>query len=315
MIFNGIIFLTVVRILLKKRKAVQRKAGGKGKGVLKTLISIVAIMMLFGITWVFGVFTIGGASVVFQFLFAITNSFEGFFVFLFLCVLREDVRELWKEFLCCRKKKRRRTTGISYNQGSRGLPSSRSRSSGSGPPTKSTSRLQKTDLLYSSSASSDVFSESENAYALEPHYDSPMHLELPTIPEESTLTELAGNRTADQPEVYKTDTVHEYTLEPCYATIEIASNIEESDSEDEPTCDSEVAPHIAIRHKLSAAMKEVTERNKKEDELGLVDNEVAPHILARMRQVSRIQGQSVDLRPDSDEESMITCIVNPNAEL
>jgi hypothetical protein len=61
-------------------------------------------MMLFGITWVIGFFTISHPSVVFQFLLAITNSFEGFFIFLFLCALREDVRELWKEFLCCKKK-------------------------------------------------------------------------------------------------------------------------------------------------------------------------------------------------------------------
>ena len=46
-------------------------------------------------------------------------------------------------------------------------------------------------------------------------------------------------------------------MEPCYATIEFVSNIEGSESKDETTCDSEVAPHIAIRHKLSAAMKKI----------------------------------------------------------
>ena len=75
------------------------------------------------------------------------------------------------------------------------------RSSESAVQTKSTSSLQKNDVLHFS-ASLDVFFESENAYAPEPHYDSPIHLELLTIQEESTLTELAGSGTADQPQVY-----------------------------------------------------------------------------------------------------------------
>ena len=300
MIFNGIIFITVVRILLKKRKAVQRKAGSKAKGVLKTLISIFAIMMLFGLTWIFGAFTISSASTVFQFLFAITNSFEGFFIFLFLCALREDVRELWKELICCRNKKRRMSmpTGTNYKHRSR-------QSSSLINSSASTSRFQKTGSVYSTN--SDV---GENSYAIEPHYDSPnVRFELPAIREEPTLAESDSNMTAGQPKVYQTGTVDEYMLEPCYATIELASNVEESESEDEPICDSEVAPHIAIRHKLSAAMKEIAEKKTKEDEIGLLDHEVAPHIQARMRQIFR------NPRLDVDDESMVTCIVNPNAIL
>lgn len=58
-------------------------------------------MSLFGLTWIFGALTISGASLPFQILFVVSNGFQGFFIFLFLCVSRKDARELWKESLSC----------------------------------------------------------------------------------------------------------------------------------------------------------------------------------------------------------------------
>ena len=56
-------------------------------------------MSLFGLTWIFGALTISGASLPFQILFVVFNGFQGFFIFLFLCVFSTDARELWKESL------------------------------------------------------------------------------------------------------------------------------------------------------------------------------------------------------------------------
>ena len=67
----------------------------------RLLISIVGVMSLFGLTWLFGAFTVVGATLVFQVLFAIFNSLQGFFIFLFYCVFSRDARELWKETLSC----------------------------------------------------------------------------------------------------------------------------------------------------------------------------------------------------------------------
>ena len=57
-------------------------------------------MFLFGLTWFFGALTVTGfgdarASTAFQVLFVIFNAFQGFFIFLFLCVLSKDARESW----------------------------------------------------------------------------------------------------------------------------------------------------------------------------------------------------------------------------
>ena len=68
------------------------------------MISIMGVMALFGLMWVFGALTIREASTTFQFLFAIFNSMQGFFIFLFFCVLGKDGRELWLQVLCCGRK-------------------------------------------------------------------------------------------------------------------------------------------------------------------------------------------------------------------
>ena len=62
------------------------------------------VMTLFGLMWVFGALTVREASTAFQILFAIFNSLQGFFIFLFFCVFGKEGRELWHQVLCCGKK-------------------------------------------------------------------------------------------------------------------------------------------------------------------------------------------------------------------
>ena len=65
------------------------------------MISIAGIMSLYGLTWIFGALTIDKASFAFQVIFVVLNSLQGFFIYLFLCVLSRDGRELWLELLFC----------------------------------------------------------------------------------------------------------------------------------------------------------------------------------------------------------------------
>ena len=101
LLFNVVMFILAVRVLvihsMKKKKSV--------KSTIKTMISIVGIMVMFGLTWLFGALTVTGfgsaaASVAFQVLFVILNAFQGFFIFLFFCVFSKDARESWLELLC-----------------------------------------------------------------------------------------------------------------------------------------------------------------------------------------------------------------------
>jgi hypothetical protein len=53
------------------------------KGIKATL----SFFCLLGITWVFGALAIGNAGIVFLYLFAICNAFQGLFIFIFHCYI------------------------------------------------------------------------------------------------------------------------------------------------------------------------------------------------------------------------------------
>lgn len=48
--------------------------------------------ILLGITWIFALLAIGRATMIFQWLFCVFNSLQGFFIFLFYTVRNQDVR-------------------------------------------------------------------------------------------------------------------------------------------------------------------------------------------------------------------------------
>ena len=105
MLFNATIFVIITTVIIKhRRKRFSNKDKAKRQTVVKLMIGILGVMTLFGLMWVFGALTIREASIAFQFLFAIFNSLQGFFIFLFFCVLGKDTRELWLQVLCCGRK-------------------------------------------------------------------------------------------------------------------------------------------------------------------------------------------------------------------
>ena len=57
-----------------------------------------AILVLLGLTWLFGVLAINDAKIVFQYLFCIFNSLQGLLVFIFYCVLSEGNRKKYRSF-------------------------------------------------------------------------------------------------------------------------------------------------------------------------------------------------------------------------
>ena len=156
---------------------------------VRIMISIMGLMALFGLTWVFAAFTVSDASTAFQFLFAIFNSLQGFFIFLFFCVFGKEGRELWLKVLCCGRKipgiipstqpnlKRKQTT---YQR-----PSQPSTILRSDPPT---STLSTAPLSSSSNAiRSSVFSDSEESQKMSTVEVNPMAPQLETVEEESRV--------------------------------------------------------------------------------------------------------------------------------
>ena len=69
------------------------------------MLNVIAILILFGVTWVFGALTVQKRYELFEFLFVVSNSLQGFYIFVFFVVLAKETRELWLETCGCRKKK------------------------------------------------------------------------------------------------------------------------------------------------------------------------------------------------------------------
>lgn len=66
---------------------------------LTQLRMAVSVFFLLGFTWVFGLLTFWRPSLVFSYLFCVSNTLQGFFIFLFHVFRERDARRLWRDFL------------------------------------------------------------------------------------------------------------------------------------------------------------------------------------------------------------------------
>lgn len=93
---------TIVIVLRSTKSRLERtKEKLKAKTVFRVITSLVGVMILFGLTWLFAAFTVTIDNneivrTVFQVLFVICASFQGFFIFLFFCILDQKARNAWK---------------------------------------------------------------------------------------------------------------------------------------------------------------------------------------------------------------------------
>ena len=106
LIFNVIIYVLAIRVVIlhtiRKNKRMN-KSPLTTSDAIKMLISYFGILILFGLTWLFAVFTFitePNISFIIQFFFAFFNTFQGFFIFFFFIVLSSDSRNAWKSLLC-----------------------------------------------------------------------------------------------------------------------------------------------------------------------------------------------------------------------
>uniref|UniRef100_A0A8C4XBS8 Adhesion G protein-coupled receptor G4b n=1 Tax=Erpetoichthys calabaricus TaxID=27687 RepID=A0A8C4XBS8_ERPCA len=88
-------------VLVQIRNMKSKKPAGTRSGFLYDLKGIVSLTFLLGLTWSFACFAWGPAKVPFLYLFSIFNSLQGFFIFLFHCLMKENVRKQWRIHLCC----------------------------------------------------------------------------------------------------------------------------------------------------------------------------------------------------------------------
>ncbi|XP_054720827.1 uncharacterized protein LOC129230454 [Uloborus diversus] len=101
---NLVVFLMVTRVLFTPRNVSAKKppqCSKKEKFVVTTseVKGSFTVMVLFGVAWVFGAFTCGEARLIFQYIFCVANSLQGFLMFVIRCLHYEESRSAWHQLL------------------------------------------------------------------------------------------------------------------------------------------------------------------------------------------------------------------------
>lgn len=106
LIINVVIYILILRVLILhyiRKKQRMSKDTMSTSEILKIMLSFIGIMFLFGLSWLFAIFTFDAgndeASFAAQMMFTLLNVFQGFFVFIFFVVLNSDCRDAWKNLL------------------------------------------------------------------------------------------------------------------------------------------------------------------------------------------------------------------------
>ena len=97
MVFNIVIVAIAFRVLIKQNRKKFFQGGSKHlvRMNYRNFISLMWLIVLFGLGWVFGLLTIRDVSPVFRYLFVILNGFQGFYFFIFICLNQKEARDFW----------------------------------------------------------------------------------------------------------------------------------------------------------------------------------------------------------------------------
>ncbi|XP_059142698.1 adhesion G protein-coupled receptor A3-like isoform X2 [Physella acuta] len=99
LVINCLAFLMVLHKLATMSKATSKLKRTDKNRTVQQLRAAIGVLILLGLTWLFAIFAVGQASTVFHYLFAIFNSFQGLFIFLFYCMFKKEAVKAWKS--CC----------------------------------------------------------------------------------------------------------------------------------------------------------------------------------------------------------------------
>ncbi|XP_033741798.1 adhesion G protein-coupled receptor L3-like [Pecten maximus] len=87
----NIVVLGITLKTLYSSQLIQTKT--EKKKIMAGIRSVSILLPVLGITWLFGIVSMSDDLIVFQYLFALANSLQGFFIFLFYCVFNASIRQ------------------------------------------------------------------------------------------------------------------------------------------------------------------------------------------------------------------------------
>ncbi|XP_078264717.1 adhesion G-protein coupled receptor G2-like [Rhinoraja longicauda] len=100
-LLNVSIFIVVLIQFCRIKNQKQHK--NAERTVIQDMKSVAGLTFLLGITWGFAFFAWGQVNIPFMYLFAIFNTLQGTFIFVFHCLAKENVQKQWRRYLCCGK--------------------------------------------------------------------------------------------------------------------------------------------------------------------------------------------------------------------
>ncbi|XP_051972056.1 adhesion G-protein coupled receptor G2 [Xyrauchen texanus] len=98
-LLNVIMFIVVMIQLCRIKK--QNPHNVQNRSGWQEMRSVTGLTVLLGLTWGFAFFAWEPVNLAFMYLFAIFNTLQGFFIFVFHCAMKENVRRQWRTYLCC----------------------------------------------------------------------------------------------------------------------------------------------------------------------------------------------------------------------
>ncbi|XP_077495708.1 uncharacterized protein LOC144106737 [Amblyomma americanum] len=119
---NLLVFIMVTRVLFKPRMAGATKPASHTSGsscgignnppiTAAQVRGAFTVMTLLGITWIFGVFAVGEARTVFQYVFCVCNSMQGFLIFVVRVLQYPESRSAWAQLVTTGTFKKHRGSG------------------------------------------------------------------------------------------------------------------------------------------------------------------------------------------------------------
>ena len=102
---NFILFIPIMR-QIQNHLSTKEKYQDKKDYIRRIRVSFSCAVLL-GLTWIFGIFAIGDFKVVFQWIFAVLNSFQGLLIFLFHVILKYEARQAFRRLFGIKYKKHR----------------------------------------------------------------------------------------------------------------------------------------------------------------------------------------------------------------
>ncbi|XP_063000143.1 adhesion G-protein coupled receptor D1 isoform X2 [Elgaria multicarinata webbii] len=94
-VVNICILVAVTRVI-SRISADNYKVRGDANVFKLTAKAVAVLLPILGSSWIFGILAVNVQALVFQYMFAIFNSLQGFFIFLFHCLLNSEVRAAFK---------------------------------------------------------------------------------------------------------------------------------------------------------------------------------------------------------------------------